>query len=539
MGGRNRSWVALATLCVLVSACGNSSSGPTSPNRTPILGGTLIVAAGNDPGKVNPDLTTSSPDSIIGQLVYEGLVLPRMDGKADPLLAKSWAVSPDGLVYTFQLVTAQWSDGQQFTSADVKFTLEKVSSKYSAIFSKVPLQGVDASDPHVAIVRLKQPFGPMLLALYAQSGAAILPAHIYDGTNFLTNPANLAKPVGTGPFLLTEFTPGDHVTLTKNPHYWQAGKPRLDKIIWRTIPSGPSRVLALHSGEIHYITVDFLTTSDWQGIQNDPKLQLKEFQYFPSNDLLFFNVRRGPTADPVVRRALAMATDQTFLTKAIYSGTGQPGISSIDTRINWAYNPSVDYRKMFAFDPAKAKSLLDQAGYKAGPDGTRFNFNMVVSASQQNYVSEAEAIKSMWAPIGVNVKVEAVDQNALIKRIYTDAQFDGHLSGYTTFGDPALGISRQYVTSSIGVSFGNASGYSNPQIDQLFADGQRGTTPTERAKAYAQAQTIIAQDLPLLVVHQKQFETGASKRVQGAWEGGMQTGHLGYGDFVDTWLLPA
>src|SRR5262249_37325080 len=119
-----------------------------APDGKPVLGGTAVFAVGNDAGMVNPNLTTNSPDSIFGSLVYQSLISPRMDGQVDPLLAKSWTTSADGMTYTFQLVDAKWQDGKPFTSADVKFSLLEVSSKYSAIFARVGavIQTIDTPD---------------------------------------------------------------------------------------------------------------------------------------------------------------------------------------------------------------------------------------------------------------------------------------------------------------------------------------------------------------------------------------------------------
>jgi peptide/nickel transport system substrate-binding protein len=326
---------------------------------------------------------------------------------------------------------------------------------------------------------------------------------------------------------------GSHVTMTKNPNYWESGRPYLDKIVFKVIPTPAARVLSLQSGEVHYVSYDFVSFNDYKVIEAQPKLYLHEELFPPPDDLMFFNVRRGPTANPLVRQALAFATDREYLLKTVWSGIGNPGISSFDSRIAWAYNPQVDYRKMYPFDPSRAKALLDQAGFKPGPDGTRFTLEFVVSSALQPYVALSQAVKSMWADVGVNVKVEALDQSTIVERVFKEGKFDVNMQGYTTYGDPALGIVRQFVSSTIGQPFGNASGYSNPEIDQLSEQGQNATSQSERAKYYFQVQAIIARDLPNLLVHERQSYDAASKRLRGAW-----TGHIGYGNWANAWLAP-
>ena len=506
-----------------------------APEGKPVPGGTVVFAIGNDAAMVNPNLTTNSPDSIFGCLVYQSLIYPRMDGKVDPLLAKSWTTAPDGMTYTFQLVDAKWQDGKPLTSADVKFSLLEVSSKHSAIFARVGavIETIETPDPRTVVIRLKKPYGPFLYALGCHGGAAILPAHVFQGTDAFKNEASLTKPMGTGPFIMSELARGSHVIMTKNPNYWDSGKPYIDKIIFKIIPTPAARVLSLQSGEVHYISYDFVSFNDYKVIQANPKLYLHEILFPPPDDLMFFNVRRGPTANRLVRQALAMATDREYLLKTIWFGLGNVGVSSFDSRITWVYNPKVDYRKMYPFDPARAKALLDEAGFKPGADGTRFTLEFVVSSALQPYVAVSQAVKSMWGDVGINVKIEALDASATAQRVFKEGKFDVNMQGYTTYGDPALGIVRQFVSSTIEQPFGNASGYTNTEVDQLSEQGQNAINPAERAKYYFQVQEIIARDLPNLLVHERQSYDAASKRLRGAW-----TGHVGYGDWANAWLAP-
>ena len=521
--------VILAGLTIAVTASDNSAAGAGSPKP----GGTAVVGVANDAGMVNPDLTTNSPDSMIGCVIYQGLVAARMDGKIDPLLAKSWDVSSDGRQYTFHLVNAKWQDGQDFTSADVKYTLLNVSLKYSAILSRVAknIASIDTPDAHTVVVKLNDPYGPFLLSLNCNSGGAILPEHLFQGTDPTKNPASLQEPVGTGAFRLTDWVRGDHITLSKNPTYWQPGLPRLDKVIFKIIPSASSRLLALQSGEVQYLAYDAVQFNDYNTIRSSSKLYLHDELFPPPDDIMFFNVRQGPTSIVQVRQALAYATDTAFLLKTIWFSVGSAGKSSFDSRIAWAYNPAVDYSRQYALDTNKAKSLLDAAAFKPGSDGTRFSLNYVVSSGQQPYVDAGQALKTMWAAVGVSLKLDVVDQNTMVQRVFKDGSFDVTMQGYTTYGDPALGIVRQFVSSGIGVPFANASGYSNPQVDTLAGQGQAAPTQSQRATYYKQIQMIIAKDLPSYIVHERTAYDAASKTLHDLWNG-----HIGYGDWQIGWL---
>jgi peptide/nickel transport system substrate-binding protein len=510
-----------------------TATGQPAATGQPTAGGTVVMGVTNDASILNPNLTTGSPDGWIGCLMYEGLVNVKLDGTAEPLLAKSWDVSPDALTYTFHLVNAQWQDGQPFTSADVKYTFTEVSPKYSSSFasSAAAISSIDTPDDHTVVIHLSHPYGPFLITLRC-GGGGILPAHIFQGTDVPSNPASLTKPVGTGPFRLTEWVPGDHFTLSKNSTYWDSGKPHLDKLIFRIIPNASSRVLALQSDEVQYLDYGAISPNDYDTIRSNPQLYLHEELFPPPDDIMFFNVKNGPTSDVMVRKALAMATDREYLRNTIWLGLGDVGISSFDTRIPWSYNPQVDYRTMFPFDAQKAANLLDQAGYKPGADGVRFSLDYVVPSTTPTVVAAGEALKNMWAAIGVNLNLITLDTPTMLQRVFKDGNFNVTIQGYTTMGDPGLGVIRQFASSLIGVSYGNASFYSSPEVDQLIEQGQNAPVQSDRAKAYYQIQVIIANDLPSLIVHQRIAYDAASKRIQGAWD----NNYIGYGDWTNAWL---
>ncbi len=243
-------------LLLVAAACAPTASpvGSSAPSASsgPVRGGTVVMAVPQDPPGFNPVLTTGYPEDLFGCMVYEGLVETDASGKYIPALAESWNVSTDGLTYTFQLRDTTWQDGQPLTADDVKYTFTNVSAKYGPLFrlAAPAIDSVDASGPRTVAVHLKYAFAPFMAVLPCMQGGAILPKHLFDGTDPLKNPATLTKPVGTGPFALSEFVPGDHLTFGRNPKYWMAGKPYLDQIKARVMPDASARSLAIQSGDI-------------------------------------------------------------------------------------------------------------------------------------------------------------------------------------------------------------------------------------------------------------------------------------------------
>jgi peptide/nickel transport system substrate-binding protein len=338
----------------------------------PKRGGTAIVVIGADPAILNPNVTVGAPDVLTGCMLYDGLVRFAEGFHIVPSLAKSWEIAPDGLSYTFHLVTANWSDGKPVTSEDVKFTLLEVSSKYGSKFVAPgkAIKDIETPDAQTVVIRLSKPFGPFLFSLACEQNAAILPAHVFRGTDVLKNPASNVSPISEGPFQLLEWVRGDHLTLVRNPNYWTPGQPYLDRIIIKIVPDSSARLLALQAGEVDYIDQYYFPLSAHDLLAKDPRFVLKEVSY-PSDDLIIFNTRKAPLDQPKVRQALLTAIDRNYLLQNVFLGTGQVGRSVIDTRLTWAYNPAVDYEKLYAYDPKRAAALLDAAGLKPGPDGVR------------------------------------------------------------------------------------------------------------------------------------------------------------------------
>ncbi len=506
--------ISAATAAALLAL---SAYSPAEAQTTPKRGGTVIVAIPSNPGAINPTTTSSVADQVASCTIYEGLV--KISGqKIFPQLAKSWSISPDGKTYTFDLVKANWQDGKPFTSEDVKWALTEVNSKITPSFSAGVgrmLEGIDAPAPDKVVLRLKQPFGPVIRSLSCNQGGALLPKHIFEGQSVLTNPATKEKPVGTGPFKLAEWKQGDFQRLVRNDDYWQPGKPYLDTIIVKIIPQSTARVQALKTGEIDFIPYYFIPANDLAQFQNNPKYTIEETKVQPAQAMLFINLRKKPLDDKKVRQALLMATDRDYLIKNGWLGMGAAGTAPFTKKLTWAADPDIDYNKMYPFDYAKANAALDAAGYKKDANGTRFQTHILFPADETDFERVAVAIKSMWRNVGVDVVVDAFDRAITEKRAFIDSDFDTHINSYTSYGDPALGLGRIFLTSAIGKAYSNASGYSNPEVDRLFAEAEKGTSEEERGKIYRQAQKILADDLPVFTLREFLAYDVYSSNIQG------------------------
>jgi len=479
---------------------------PVHAADTPKKGGTLIVGNADDPRVLSNNFSFNIGDAMVGCMVYEGLLRFGPDFKLEPGLAKSWEVSPDGKTYTMHLDDAKWEDGKPVTSEDVAWSLTNISAKYGPKFIPAGkmIDTIDTSDPRTVVFHLKQPFGPFLFSLVCEQNAGIMPKHVFEGTDILKNPALTTKPMGSGPFRFAEWVHGDHVTLVRNPTYRRPGKPYLDKVILKTIPDSAARVLALQAGEIDMIYELYFPLSHHKTLVNDKRIQMKNVGY-GADDLVILNVKNTPLDKREVRQALMVAIDKDYMFKNVYLGLGKMATSIVDSRLSWAHNPAVDYTKMYAYDPARAKKMLDDAGLKPGPDGTRFTMRLAFSANRADDVQAAQVLQRNWQAVGIKVVLQGTEGNLFSTKVFVDYDFDAAVANYSTGGDVALGVSRLYTTDSIrkGAVFVNGSRYSNPEVDALFAQGRDGANQAERAKAYFKVQEVLAKELPVLTLHEQ------------------------------------
>lgn len=489
-------------------------------DEQPRYGGTFIYALDSNPETLNPAITTGKMPLVVGCKVYSGLIYLDRDLNPRPDLADAWTVAPDGLTYTFRLHRdVRWHDGKPFTSADVKFSFEQVLARYHPR-TRVAFQSVSAietPDPHTVIVRFKKPYASFLNQMNCLEGA-ILPRHLYEGTDVLKNPRNTDHPIGTGPFRWAQWARGSHLTLVRNPDYFRKGLPYLDRVVAKVLPDASARVLALEAGEVDYIQSYVLPKEDVARLRKDPRFQVVSEADAPGNFLLFYNTRRRILEDKRVRHALLMALDRDLMVTQVLFGLASVGRSAVHVGLKWAYSPDVDYTKLYPYDPARSNRLLDEAGYRRGRDGVRFDLKLIYHATGAALPALAEIARNNWKDVGARVTLEPVERQVYIEKVYGKQDFDVNIHPITTAGDPAMGIARFYETTKDVRPFTNPTGYSNPRLDQLFDRGAQAPDRAERARYYREAQKVIAEDLPTANLIDRQEIDVASAKFRGIWK---------------------
>lgn len=487
--------IALALLASACSSSSTSSSPATVPGRQttgpPKYGGTLVAAL-PDPGQLNPGITTSGLTHQVTGQIFNGLVRLDEELQPQPDLAKSWQASDDNRTYTLNLAEGvRWHDGRPFSSADVKFTFEEVLVKFSqrTIAALGPiLESIATPDPITVVFRFKQAYPPFM-SLVDEDNAPILPKHLYEGTDPFTNPAN-AKPVGTGPFRFESKADGDRITLVRNPDYFKAGEPYLDRIIFRLIANPVQALQAFQAGEVNLLSpippqVEQLKSLPGAVVTEKGRLG------FSRVIRLIPNIRRKPFDDVRVRQALAYSVDREFIAKTVYAGLFKPATGPITRGLDWAYTPDVTN---YARDVMKAEALLDSAGLAPGPDGVRLRVPFLFD---QSFAPVADILKQQLGEVGIALDLQLVEFNTWVQKVYLQWDFDLGYSQLTDIPDPDFAAKSVFTCANIvKVPFVNAQGYCNQKVDALFTQAASEPDRSSRAALYKEAQQIIVEDQP-------------------------------------------
>jgi peptide/nickel transport system substrate-binding protein len=482
---------------------------------TPKRGGTLNAILTPEPPVLVLGVNAQGPTLIAASKIYQSLL--KFSPKLEPLpeLAKSWSVSDDKLTYTFHLQdNVTFHDGTPMTADDVIFSIMKfhmeLAPRARAVFSGIA--EAKAPDPHTVVLTLKAPFEPFLL-MFEVTACAIVPKHIYDGTDYRNNPAN-QKPIGTGPFQFAEWQRGNFIRLTRFDGYWKPGQPYLDAIIYRIVPDSQSRALALQTGQVQITEENDIEPFDVPRFRAQPNLtvDLEGWEYFAPVSWVELNHRVKPLQDVRVRQAMSHALDRNFIVNRLWFGTARVATSPVASATRF-HDPSA---KLQAFDPGAAKQLLDAAGLKPNAQGVRFTIKHLALPYGEVWTRFSEYFRAAMHQVGIEVLLESTDAGNWASRL-ANWDYETTVNFVYQYGDPTLGVERTYVSSNIKkIAFTNTGGYSNPKVDALFAQARESGDPAVRQKAFYAVQQVLNEEVPQIWTMELLFPTIYDKKVHNA-----------------------
>jgi peptide/nickel transport system substrate-binding protein len=456
----------------------------------------FVFARGGDAVSLDPSEVTDSESENVSQSILETLVT-FAEGKTtiEPLLATKWVESDEGLTYTFTLREGvKFHDGTDFNADAVVYNFERWMNAgdqdkfymYGSIFGE-GLESVEAVDEHTVKFTLKnlQPTFLKSIALtpFSISSPAAIEKH---GDEYSNNP------VGTGPFSFEEWRRNDRVVLNKNEQYWLDGFPKVDQVIFRTIPDNSARLNALLSGEIDMM--DGLDPGSIEQIEADENLQILSRP--PLNiGYLGLNVTREPFDNKLVRQALNHAVDKNAMIEAFFAGQAIPAKNPIPPTVE-GYNDEIE---PYAFDPEKAKALLAEAGY---PDG--FEIELWAMPVSRPYMPDAnrvaEFLQASFADIGVTAKIVTYEWATYLDKAVA-GEADSFILGWTgANGDADDFIYSLWHEDNIGSL--NSTFYANEELNKVLNEARSITDQEKRNELYKKAQEIMHEDPPIIpLVH--------------------------------------
>ncbi|WP_417476201.1 ABC transporter substrate-binding protein [Leisingera sp.] len=469
--------------------------------ETPQYGGTLNAVIQPEPPGLMLGLIQNGPTQMVSGQIYESLLRYDTDLNPMPSLAKSWEKSADGLTYTFHLQDGvKWHDGAPFTSADVVFSVDTfLRSTHARLRASLAyVDEITAPDDSTVVFRLSEPFGPFL-GIFETGTMPMLPRHIYEGTDFASNPAN-NTPIGTGPFKFEAWEKGSYIHLVKNEDYYIEGKPYLDDIYYHVIPDAASRAVAYETGKVDLLPggsvenfdVPRLTALDNTCVSDDG------WEFFGPHSWLWMNMHEGPLADKNLRKAVMHALDRNFARDALWNGMGELATGPVNSATKFHAEDTPD----ISFDPDKARALVEASGY----DGTPLR--LVPLPYGETWQRWAEMTKQNLQDVGIKVELVATDVAGWNQKV-SEWDFDLAFTYLYQYGDPALGVSRTFLSDNIGKGspWNNVSGYVNPEVDDLFTQAAVQADEAKRRSLYNQAQDIIVDDVPVAWLLELGFPT--------------------------------
>ncbi len=510
--------------------------GASTLQAQPTQGGMITITTTPEPATITNALSSAPTTAEVATKIFDGLLEYDMDLNPIPSLAERWEVSDDGLTVTFHLRDdVVWHDGEPFTSADVQFSLMEVVKPYHprGKGNLGPVESIETPDDTTAIFHLAHPYIPLMRGLSSLE-LPIVPRHIYEGTDFRNNPA-VNEPIGTGPFKFAEWRKGSYLRLDRNENYWREGKPYLDSIVFRFIADSATRAAGIESGEIDVATFGTINPVEMRRLETLDDVSIVEggYEAIAPVMLLELNTRKPPFDDKRVRQAISYALDRDQIINNVWYGFGKPAIGPISSFVEGSGAFTSEGVTDYAVDDRldKAKALLEEAGYT---DENPLTFVHDPAAFGEDWRRMGEYIKQSLARIGVEVTLRNRDYPTFVRAVHNEYDFDMTSSWYIGMADPTLGVQRNTWSQMINpeVPYGNASGYSNPEVDRLWEAAQTEADADKRNEYFHELQRILADDVPLIWIMEMDLVAVARDRVHD-----LITSPLGLrGGLYDTWV---
>ena len=541
-----RAGALLAVAAAALTACGTANGAGTTGNSSgkPVSGGTLVYLEDRQESCIDPQIGGDIPQAMIGQQYTDDIVYEGAGGKIEPWLAKSWTISPNGLTYTFTFRdNVNFTDGTPVDAAAVQANFERVVNPktgsstdggYIAPFYK----NSKVLSPYVLQVNLTNPDSSFLDVLAQGYFGIESPKAFARGIT-----KNCLYPVGSGPFEVAKDVPNQEVVLVRNPDFnspppgsTHTGPAYLKEIIWKIVPDESVRWAALTENEANVIYNP--PAQDYASAVADHITMFDKERPGSPNSILF-NTSVAPLNNVLVRQAFLYASDEQANLKSAYFGTypyvGGPLVPGTPD-----YDPA--FANVYAYNPAKANQLLEQAGYTArNSQGYRIKDGHVLSIAIP-YDSDPgqtppedltlfEDIQASEKSAGIDVTLDPVSTTELDNLWESGKGYQTLADGYWITNTPDV-LRTLYSTQALKYYGTNSDRYSNPTLDKLLAEGLAEQNPAKRQAIYDQAQAFVSQQALILDLYPAEERLAINANTHGV----SADYAVGLPDFYDTWI---
>ena len=463
---------------------------------------TVTLSWPRDIGPMNPHVY--NPSQLIAQsMIYEPLVRYADGGKLEPALAESWTISPDGKEYTFKLrQNVKFSDGSTFNAAIAKKNFDaimKAVDNHSWLGFIAVLDKTEAVDEFTFKLTLKQAYYPTIQEL-----SVVRPVRFLGEAGFPDDgdtSKGVKEPIGTGPWMLTDYKTDEYAEFTRNPNYW-GEQPKVDKIVFKIIPDGETRVLAFEKGELDLIYGEGVISMDaYKQLEASGKYETQLSEPVATRQLVL-NTTNDALADLKVREALQQGFNKQAMVDGITSGLEEKADNLLPT--NFPYT-NVNVTPI-AYDVEQAKAKLDEAGWKL-PDGQTvrekngklLELELLYEKADQIQKPMAETLQAEWGAIGVKLNITGLELTETIKR-FRASDFDLYI--WSNYGAPYDPHSFIHIVAEKGFGISDALSRlpMKAELDQQVNDALLSTDEKKREQLYSSILTTLQEQAALVPI---------------------------------------
>ncbi len=497
--GRSSARLLTAVFAALFLVAGMSLFAAGAAEEAAVVEQDLVIATHSDIVSLDPHGSNDSPSSQVRTQIYDTLLYHDENLELHPGLAVEWEMIED-TVWEFQLREGvTFHNGDAFTADAVKANFERVidpefGSERAFLYDMIT--EVRVVDDLTVQIETEYPFAPLLAHLAHDAGGIAHPDALEEAG------FDEVEPIGTGPFVLELWEPGDEIVLVRNDDYW-GDLPNLESVTFQIVPEESTRLAMVERGDAHI--AEILQPANMGRAEGSPAMNLELYESL-SLTYVSFNTQKEPFDDVRVRQAITMAIDKESIIEGIVEGAGVPAVGPINELVFGAHPDLADLE--LAYDPDRAAELLADAGY---PDGFE---TTVWTNDNPTRIAIAEVMQHNLAEVGIDVSIEVLEWGAYLDET-AEGNHDMFILGWVTVtGDADYGMYALFHSDNQGAA-GNRSFYTEDRVDELLDSGRTEGDMENREALYFEVQEYLVDDAPFVYLYHPYYMLAIGNSVEG------------------------